>query len=83
MHIGGSKEKLEIGGVDSPVIRDPFTQQPYIPGSSLKGKMRMLIEFAHGKVVNSGKPYESDDPDDEICRVFGNFVKGTKGGPQG
>jgi len=34
LHIGGSKEKLEIGGVDSPVIRDPQTRLPYIPGSS-------------------------------------------------
>ena len=44
LHIGGSKDKFEIGGVDNPVIRDTFTKYPYIPGSSLKGKMRMLLE---------------------------------------
>ncbi|HPN39739.1 MAG TPA: type III-A CRISPR-associated RAMP protein Csm3, partial [Melioribacteraceae bacterium] len=80
LHIGGSKEKLEIGGVDSPVIRDPFTNYPYIPGSSIKGKMRMLLEFANGKVTN-GKPHKSDDIHDEVCRIFGNFKDDTKGGP--
>jgi len=81
LHIGGSKEKLEIGGVDSPVIRDPNTSLPYIPGSSLKGKMRMLLEFALDKVTPKGDTYESKDTEDEICRVFGNFTKGTAGGP--
>lgn len=80
MHIGGSKEKLEIGGVDSPVIRDPNTNQPYIPGSSLKGKMRMLLEYSLGNVI-PGKTYESKNINDEVCRIFGNFEKGTQGGP--
>jgi CRISPR-associated protein Csm3 len=77
MHIGGSKEKLEIGGVDSPVIRDPHTRLPYIPGSSLKGKMRMLLEFALGKVREDGKPSE----DEEIIRIFGTSAKETELGP--
>ncbi len=83
LHIGGSKEKIEIGGVDSPVIRDPFTDYPYIPGSSLKGKMRMLTEFALGKISNDGKPYEpkTDETNDEITRIFGTSKKGVKSGP--
>ena len=52
LHIGGSTDKLEIGGLDSPVIRDPHTKEPYIPGSSLKGKMRHLLELATGSVGN-------------------------------
>lgn len=48
LHIGGSKEKLEIGGVDSIVVRSPRTEYPYIPGSSLKGKMRHLLEYITG-----------------------------------
>lgn len=80
LHIGGSKEKLEIGGVDSPVIRDPNTNLPFIPGSSLKGKMRMLLEFTMEKVT-TGDTYEGEDADDELCRVFGNFAKGIPGGP--
>ncbi|MCD6374917.1 MAG: hypothetical protein J7L94_05280, partial [Caldisericaceae bacterium] len=40
LHIGGSSLGMSIGGADSVVIRDPITSRPYIPGSSLKGKMR-------------------------------------------
>lgn len=50
LHIGGSKEKLEIGGVDSIVVRSPRTDYPYIPGSSIKGKMRHLLEYFTGAV---------------------------------
>jgi len=44
--IGGTQEKFEIGGIDNPVIKDPLTGLPYIPGSSLKGKLRSLLEWA-------------------------------------
>ena len=40
LHIGASKENMEIGAIDSPVVRDPLSREPYIPGSSVKGKMR-------------------------------------------
>ncbi len=43
LHIGGNKETYGIGGIDSPVIKDPITNQPIIPGSSIKGKIRMLL----------------------------------------
>jgi len=46
LHIGTSQETLEIGGMENPVIRDPLTREPYIPGSSLKGKLRSLLERA-------------------------------------
>ena len=48
LHIGGSPASLAIGSVDNPVIRDALTNQPYIPGSSLRGKMRSLWEKANG-----------------------------------
>lgn len=49
MHIGGSKENVEIGGIDNPVIKLASKDgQPYIPGSSLKGKMRCLLEQVAG-----------------------------------
>lgn len=47
LHIGGAASALEIGGLDKPVIRNALTNQPYIPGSSLKGKMRSLMEKAY------------------------------------
>lgn len=49
LHIGGSKESVEIGGIDLPVIKLATKEgEPYIPGSSLKGKMRCLLEQAYG-----------------------------------
>lgn len=44
LHIGAGKESMEIGGMDQPIIKNPLTGAPYIPGSSLKGKMRALLE---------------------------------------
>jgi len=44
LHIGGSGSDLEIGGLDKEVIRNPLTKRPYIPGSSLRGKMRSQME---------------------------------------
>jgi CRISPR-associated protein Csm3 len=49
LHIGGSKDSVEIGGIDTPVIKVATRKnQPYIPGSSLKGKMRCLLEQVNG-----------------------------------
>ncbi len=53
LHIGGSGTGLEIGGVDKAVIRNPLTKQPYIPGSSLRGKMRSQTEKRLGKPQNN------------------------------
>ncbi len=44
LHIGGSQESMQIGGIDLPVIRDSASSLPYIPGSSLKGKLRSTLE---------------------------------------
>lgn len=51
LHIGASKENMEIGALDSPVVRDPITLEPFIPGSSLKGKLRALLEKAHPELA--------------------------------
>ena len=66
LHIGGGAENLDIGGLDKPVVRDPENQYPYLPGSSIKGKLRSISERLLGKPVNraggSGTyRYESDD----------------------
>jgi len=44
IQVGGSDTGLAIGGADKLVLREPRNNQPYIPGSSLKGKMRSLLE---------------------------------------
>jgi len=52
LRIGGALPGLTIGGVDLPVIRDPLTNRPYIPGSSLRGKMRALLDHWYGNAAN-------------------------------
>lgn len=50
LRIGAGDSEMRIGGVDNTVIRHPHTQAPYIPGSSLKGKIRSLLEWRSGAV---------------------------------
>jgi CRISPR-associated protein Csm3 len=79
LHIGGSDTGIEIGGVDKTVIRDPLTNRPYIPGSSLKGKMRSLLEKYKGLEQNQriGQGYIHSCQnngaylDCDVCQVFG------------
>jgi CRISPR-associated protein Csm3 len=52
LHIGGAAAGLDIGGIDNPIIRHPVTREPYIPGSSLRGKMRALLDRHFGKEAN-------------------------------
>ncbi|MGC8937606.1 MAG: type III-A CRISPR-associated RAMP protein Csm3 [Thermodesulfovibrio sp.] len=55
LHIGSGNMEMQIGGTDNPVIKHPFTQEPYIPGSSLKGKIRSLLEYYYGVVQEAAK----------------------------
>jgi CRISPR-associated protein Csm3 len=82
LHIGGSSVGLEIGGLDKAVIRNPLTNQPYIPGSSLRGKMRSNMEKTLGLRQNNKigqviihtckKPEEYNaNGGCPVCHVFG------------
>lgn len=68
LHIGGTNAALNIGGPDKFVVRNPISNIPYIPGSSLKGKMRSLVEIANGE-TNGGKP--SNRSDSKAGKLFG------------
>jgi len=75
LHIGGSKETLDIGGMDNPIIRDKGGRI-YIPGSSLKGKIRNLLENVDGRKDENGSPKQNDGKPCEcgkcnICKIFG------------
>jgi CRISPR-associated protein Csm3 len=82
LHIGAGKGSLEIGGADNPVVKDSFGR-PYVPGSSLRGRLRSLLEHSHGLAIPSELVYlsrrrgqevrihQSDRPDDKICLLFG------------
>lgn len=69
IHIGGGSDYAPIGSVDSPFVRDILTQEPIIPGSSLKGKLRTLLARYRSKqyIVNDIK-----DDDELIKRLFGS-----------
>jgi CRISPR-associated protein Csm3 len=57
LHIGAGDSEMRIGGTDNPVVRHPHTQEPYIPGSSIKGKVRSLLELSSGLMrLTGGKP---------------------------
>jgi CRISPR-associated protein Csm3 len=71
LHIGGSDAGIEIGGVDNTVIRDRLTDQPYIPGSSLKGKMRSLLDKYEGKPIN----FPPRNPAFHVCQEKGDYLK--------
>ena len=89
LHIGGTETGIEIGGVDKTVIRDTLTNRPYIPGSSLRGKMRSLLEKYHGKAQNQriGQVFihSCQDRDSyaacDVCQVFGVPGERDFGGP--
>ncbi len=77
LHIGGSAEQIEIGGVDLPIIKHSVTGEPYIPGSSLKGKMRSQLEKKLGKFKPDGKPCGCGQADCLVCKVFGPHMNPT------
>ena len=73
MHIGASGAFSAIGAVDSPVVRDPMTQKPILPGSSLKGKLRTLLAQKYNESIFT----PCDDVAPEILRLFGSAKPGA------
>lgn len=80
LHIGGNEIGLAIGGADNTVVRNGLDGRPYIPGSSLKGKMRCMLD----RVYNSANLNEevakqrihlcqsaSDYAHCPVCNLFG------------
>lgn len=88
LHIGGTADSIDKGGIDNPVIKNPVTNEPYIPGSSLRGRMRSLLEKRNALYNNTKlspltskkdiwmEIYEEevDAMNSEVCRVFGNSM---------
>jgi len=75
LRIGGYTGAIQIGGIDNPVIRDALTNEPYIPGSSIKGKMRYLFELATGKIDPEGNVHSCLEADCMVCLLFGRPAK--------
>ncbi len=84
LSIKGSGNDLSIGGADSEVIKNPITKMPYVPGSSLKGKMRSLLELKYGKLgsekkkgqlIEDSTPCKCGRKDCFVCTIFGAHMK--------
>src|SRR6185295_12787452 len=82
LHIGGASAGLDIGGIDNPIIRNPVSREPYIPGSSLRGKMRSLLDKHLGNDANKFihrnpdvRVHECESEDSysscAVCQIFG------------
>lgn len=81
LHIGAQESSISIGGMDNPVVRDPLTNRPYIPGSSIKGKMRSLLERRlglplHDRPIGQNVYIHFCDQENvyaecELCQLFG------------
>lgn len=85
LHIGSDKEAVEIGGLDQPIIKNPLTNAPYIPGSSLKGKMRSLLEARlmaerpeTREAIRKGKPCDCGKRRCPVCMIFGVSASAQK-----
>lgn len=83
LRIGAGDAEMHIGGVDNTVIKHPITQEPYIPGSSIKGKMRSLLEWRSGAVQEGPCDKKTHDQasgkvQSEVKRILKLF--GTGGG---
>lgn len=84
LHIGAGDTEMRIGGTDNPVVKNPLDGQPYIPGSSLKGKIRALLEWQLGLVsAANGHPFsfqhlaKVDSPAArDLLRLFGGAPGG-------
>lgn len=71
LHIGASDAFAAIGAIDSPIVRDAYTDRPMIPGSSLKGKLRNLL----ARRYPNGIEKNANDDVEEILRLFGSSKK--------
>lgn len=78
VHIGASDSEMHIGGIDNAVVKHPITQEPYIPGSSIKGKVRSLLEWRSGFVSNGplGWPDYVNSHSDKVLAILKLFGVG-------
>ena len=80
LFIGGNNGGFDIGGIDNDVIRNPLTNEPYIPGSSIKGKLKALLKYTTKETKNKKITTVDKDivfTDDTITNIFGGLEDDT------
>lgn len=77
LRVGGSDDLLQIGATDLTCIKHPVTFEPYIPGSSFKGKLRSELEKKGGRFGgrDRNEPCDCARGDCLVCRIFGPHKK--------
>lgn len=84
LHIGAGDTEMRIGGTDNPVVKNPLDGQPYIPGSSLKGKIRSMLEWQLGLVsAANGKPFSFQHLGNLDTHAARNLLRLFGGSPGG
>ncbi|MBL1149292.1 MAG: type III-A CRISPR-associated RAMP protein Csm3 [Armatimonadetes bacterium] len=75
LRIGAGGSSLDIGGLDNPILRHPVTRLPYVPGSSIKGKLRSLLEVSNFRLGQFMEPRATSGPCGcgrcAVCWLFG------------
>lgn len=80
VHVGIG-QAFGIGGIDNAIVRNIYTGDPYIPGSSLKGRMRSGLEVALGRIDGDGGACACGRADCIVCKLFGTRSNAGKCGP--
>jgi CRISPR-associated protein Csm3 len=75
--VGGTNSALSIGGPDKQVVRNPINNMPYIPGSSLKGKMRSLIELRDGTIGEYRGTYGPTNKSSAVAAQLFGYTQGA------
>jgi CRISPR-associated protein Csm3 len=75
LHVGGNRDAVNLSGVEFPIARDPASRLPIIPGSSLKGRLRGLLELLRGKVRYERGNVRGGETPDSIDLLFGSSAR--------
>lgn len=84
LRVGGSEQGLDASGLDNLVVRHALLDEPYVPGSSLRGRMRCLLERLQGlSGAGAGEVAfgPADDPTHPLVQLFGLATKSGAGIP--
>ena len=81
LRIGGSQDTMEISGLDNPIIRNPASAEPFIPGSSIRGRMRSLCEWYFRELPEKGEVIRPQ-PGSRTARVFGLPARNPRDGEE-
>jgi CRISPR-associated protein Csm3 len=85
LRVGGSEQGLDAAGLEHLVARHALLDEPYVPGSSLRGKLRCSLERLQGIAGPPAGDHvvfgPADDPAHPLVQLFGAAGKDGAGLP--